>query len=221
MSIYQPYTYVVTHKATGKRYYGVRYARNCSPSDLWVSYFTSSKTIKNIIAREGIAAFQSEVRRTFATIEDARVWEEKVIRRIKAATSPLWFNMSEGNRLFFSDCLGRTFTKRSKARMSASAKKRCPSTRTRSETTRSKMSESLAGHAVSDETRQKISQALSDPSRIPYSKGWNITFPDGCVIQISNLSRFCSEHGLDKSNMVKVSRGKIRHHKGYRCELLA
>ena len=41
-----PYVYKLTDKLTGKRYLGVRLAFGCDPSDLGVTYFTSSKIVK-------------------------------------------------------------------------------------------------------------------------------------------------------------------------------
>lgn len=41
-----PYVYRLTDLETGKRYIGSRYARVCEPSDLGVTYFTSSKTVR-------------------------------------------------------------------------------------------------------------------------------------------------------------------------------
>lgn len=52
-----PYTYLLIHKSTGKWYYGVRYAKNCKPSDLMRTYFTSSNEIKTIIKQQGIEVF--------------------------------------------------------------------------------------------------------------------------------------------------------------------
>jgi len=41
-----PFTYLVTQKSTGKRYYESKYGKNCHPSDIGTKYFTSSKEIK-------------------------------------------------------------------------------------------------------------------------------------------------------------------------------
>jgi len=40
------YTYCIGWTVNNVSYYGVRYAKNCHPSDLWVTYFTSSKFVK-------------------------------------------------------------------------------------------------------------------------------------------------------------------------------
>lgn len=53
MNIYTPYTYHIAWTSIDKHYYGVRYAKNCHPSDLWQTYFTSSKHVKNTRERYG------------------------------------------------------------------------------------------------------------------------------------------------------------------------
>jgi hypothetical protein len=63
--MYQPYTYLLRHLPTGRAYYGVRYAKGCSPADLWVKYFTSSKDIHNMIKEYGKDSFTAEVRKIF------------------------------------------------------------------------------------------------------------------------------------------------------------
>lgn len=58
--------------------------------------------------------------------------------------------------------------------------------------------------------------------RIQKSRGkhYTITFPCGKVEHIFNLAEFCREYGLDKSCMVKVSKGKYTNHKQFRCNKL-
>lgn len=41
-----PYVYRLTDVETGKQYIGARYAKKCEPSDLGVTYFTSSKKVQ-------------------------------------------------------------------------------------------------------------------------------------------------------------------------------
>lgn len=40
-----PYTYIIGWPSLNKWYYGVRYAKNCQPDDLWKSYWTSSRHV--------------------------------------------------------------------------------------------------------------------------------------------------------------------------------
>lgn len=78
-----PYTYLITFKETKQKYYGVRYAKNCHPSDLWNTYFTSSKVVQVLLTQYGPSAFTVEIRKVFQTQEAACKWENKVLRRLK------------------------------------------------------------------------------------------------------------------------------------------
>lgn len=79
---------------SGQRYYGVRFAKNCDPSDLWVSYFTSSRHIKKMIVEHGIDAFSFEVRKIFDDKEAAIKWEHRVLLRLKVRTNKNWVNVT-------------------------------------------------------------------------------------------------------------------------------
>lgn len=97
-SIYIPYTYCITFIPTGERYYGSKYAnRNgnvANPKDFWVTYFTSSKIILNLISEYGKDAFTYQIRKTFTHASAARNWEHKFLTKINAAVNPLWLNRS-------------------------------------------------------------------------------------------------------------------------------
>ena len=58
------YTYRIKWSKNNISYYGVRYAKNCHPNDLWVTYFTSSKFVK--IQREKCGEPDTiQIRKTF------------------------------------------------------------------------------------------------------------------------------------------------------------
>jgi len=44
-----------------------------------------------------------------------------------------------------------------------------------------------------------------------------ITDPEGNETNVENFSEFCRQHGLNKSAMYEVARGKRNHHKKYTC----
>ena len=91
---YQPYTYLLTWESTGVKYYGVRYAKNCSPADLWVKYFTSSKQVaayRKVFGDPDII----EIRRTFTNAKDARLWEHKVLSKLGAANRWDYLNLTD------------------------------------------------------------------------------------------------------------------------------
>jgi len=88
-----PFTYYLFHKPTGKKYYGVRYAKGCSPESIWTTYFTSSKQVKKLIKEYGADSFVYEVRRVFDSASAAKLWESTVQRRLRVDTREDWLNL--------------------------------------------------------------------------------------------------------------------------------
>lgn len=86
-----PYTYLIGWPSLNKWYYGVRYAKNCQPDDLWISYKTSSKLVKKFVIEHGDPTIV-EVRKTFQSVLEAQQWESKVLQRLQVAKSTMWLN---------------------------------------------------------------------------------------------------------------------------------
>ena len=72
------------------------------------------------------------------------------------------------------------------------------------ETTKSKISNTLMGH-----TAKKGSEAKM-------SKKYLFISPEGKLIEIIGVREFSVKNGLDHSSMVKLSKGKLKTHKGWR-----
>lgn len=93
---YVPYTYRVICP-NGMMYYGVKYANNkkcvANPKQFWVSYFTSSKKIHNLLKIYKKEEFKFEIRKTFNTAEDAIYWESKVNKKF-TTKHPNYYNES-------------------------------------------------------------------------------------------------------------------------------
>lgn len=91
------YTYCIGWTTNNVFYYGVRYAKNCNPSDFWVTYFTSSKFVK--IQREQYGEPDIiQIRKTFGNNpEKAKLWEDKVLRRLNVANKDNWLNKTQNN----------------------------------------------------------------------------------------------------------------------------
>lgn len=87
-----PYTYLITHTPTNKKYYGVRFAKGCSPSDLWLTYFTSSKYVNQLIEEYGKESFKTQIRKIFTNVETARCWENKVLKRMAVTNRDDYLN---------------------------------------------------------------------------------------------------------------------------------
>lgn len=90
--MHQPYTYLIRHLPTATVYYGLRFAKNCHPGDLWVKYFTSSKDIHKLIKEYGKDSFTTEIRRIFNNSADAIKWELTVLRRMKVLSRKDFIN---------------------------------------------------------------------------------------------------------------------------------
>jgi len=93
MDIYTPYVYLVGWSAQEKYYYGVRFAKNCHPDDLWTKYFTSSKYVDQMREEHGEPDV-IQVRRTFSCPDKARLWEERVLKKLDASHNDRWLNRS-------------------------------------------------------------------------------------------------------------------------------
>jgi hypothetical protein len=87
-----PYTYKLIFKPTGQYYYGVRYAKNCNPNDLWDKYFTSSKHIHKLIKEYGLHSFIVKITKTFTNKVDALNHEKEILIRVKADKNGKFIN---------------------------------------------------------------------------------------------------------------------------------
>lgn len=95
-----PFTYRIYHIPTKMHYMGVRYSNNCCPTDLWTSYYTSSKLVKELIKYFGKDSFEIRRIKTFNTRAEALIYEQKFLTRIDAANRNNWLNQSNGGRSF-------------------------------------------------------------------------------------------------------------------------
>lgn len=91
-----------------------------------------------------------------------------------------------------------------------------------SEDTKEKMRNSKLGTTQTKETNKKISHSLIGNT---HTKGkpvgaenWIITHPNGTKEHIINLTAWCRNRNLHASNMVAVSKGRLKHYKQYTCK---
>ena len=89
------YTYLIGWTNLDLYYYGVRYAKGCDPSDLWTSYFTSSKKVKYIRNTHGEPNI-IKIRRLFINRRKALIWEQKVLRRLDVLHNDRFLNANIG-----------------------------------------------------------------------------------------------------------------------------
>ena len=124
---------------------------------------------------------------------------------------------------------GRILSEKSKLKMSNSHKGKCLSESHKknisnslkgnsfrkgivhTEDTKKKISNSTKGKKLTEATKQKISESLSKKLSVKKT----FISPEGEIIDVVNLSRFCKEYKLHPSKMRDVSNGKRNHHKGW------
>lgn len=75
--------------------------------------------------------------------------------------------------------------------------------------TRNKLSAINLGKVASTETKRKMAESKA--------KNWVIIYPNGDEETIRNLTAFCRDNKLDPGTMIKVAKGKLTKHKGFRC----
>jgi hypothetical protein len=93
-----PYTYLIGWSNHNKWYYGVRYAKGCDPSELWKTYFTSSKHVKEFVLVNGEPDVV-EVRKTFDDSNKARKWESTALKRLDAVNLDVWLNKTDNTSI--------------------------------------------------------------------------------------------------------------------------
>jgi len=162
MTTYQPYTYLIGWSKLDRWYYGVRHAKTCNPKDLWVTYFTSSKHVAEFRKLHGEPNV-IKIRKIFNDRATSLLWEEKLLKKIKAAQSDRWLNRHNGAKSFY--CSKHTEETRLKMSQSAknisdeTRKKRSESAKKMSDDHKRRISESNRTRLISKEARQKMSEA--------------------------------------------------------------
>jgi hypothetical protein len=94
----QPYTYLIRWPQLNISYYGVRYAQDCNPSDLWNPYKTSSHHVKELIKENGEPTV-IQVRKVFANAASAQEWEHRVLKRMNVVGSDKWLNKTDNKSI--------------------------------------------------------------------------------------------------------------------------
>jgi hypothetical protein len=105
MSIYIPFTYIIGWSEHKQFYYGAKWAKGCQPSDLWKSYFTSSKQVEEFRKENGEPDI-IEIHKTFSDKNSCVLFEHNYLTKIDAKNHPLFLNKSNGDKSFYSDTTG-------------------------------------------------------------------------------------------------------------------
>jgi hypothetical protein len=96
MNIYSiPYTYLIGWSKLNLYYYGAQYSKKCNPRNLFVTYFTSSKVVHNLIKLHGSPDI-IEIRKVFSSKDSALIYEHKVLRRLDVKNRKDFLNKTNG-----------------------------------------------------------------------------------------------------------------------------
>lgn len=137
-----PYIYCVHNLITDEFYYGSRYVETVAPEeDLWIRYFTSSRTIKRQIDLYGLECFSTTIIETHTNKDDCYRREQDIIKEYIAHPKCLNKQYREcGNTVF----LNKGHSEETKAKISKATKGK---------------SVWNIGISPTDSTRKKISDA--------------------------------------------------------------
>jgi hypothetical protein len=88
------YTYLIGWSNFDTYYYGVRFAKDCEPSELFNTYKTSSKHVKEFVKENGKPDI-IQIRKVFSDAASARIWETKVLKRLRVVENSKWLNKTD------------------------------------------------------------------------------------------------------------------------------
>lgn len=95
-----PYVYIIEEIATGIRYIGSRRQKGCSPNELLVKYFTSSRIIQSKIKQLGQNIFRIVYIKEFSDAQSAINHETELINKFDAVLSTTYYNLSNQGEKF-------------------------------------------------------------------------------------------------------------------------
>lgn len=217
-----PYTYLIGWSSHNKWYYGVRFGKNCHPNDLWKTYFSSSKHVKKFREVNGEPDI-IEIRKTFNDIKKARLWEEKILKKLDVTNNQnKWINKNAHPAIIndIHPMLGRHLTEKHKnilreknlgKKMSAETCKKMSLAR-RGVKKSEAFIQKLRERRLSEEHKQKISLGLLKNdfnARVKYF------IKNGEKVEIFNLYKFSRNNNLNYDRMHKVWCGKRKEYEGY------
>jgi hypothetical protein len=103
-----PYTYFIRWNDLNLNYYGRRTAKGCHPEEFFITYFTSSRYVDDIISEYGMPDL-IKVHKIFSDIHSCKIQEERFLKRVNAAKSLSWLNQTNGDKNF--DTTGKVLVK--------------------------------------------------------------------------------------------------------------
>jgi len=190
------YLYIKQHKITKLKYFGKTTLK--SPDE----YLGSGKYWKKHIKKHGEKYVETLWYQLFTEKDDLIKYALDFSSKNNIVESEEWANLKFENGL---DGGFDKHTIESNKKNSDKAKQRWSSGLYNVE----KLRLSRIGFKQPESQKKSVSKALS--------KNWILTSPEGTSHNVNNLREFCKNNGLDQGNMVKVSQGILKQHKGWKC----
>lgn len=94
-----PYTYFIRWDELDLNYYGRRTAKGCQPEEFFITYFTSSIYVADIIAEYGMPNI-IKIHKIFSDIDSCKIQEERFLTKVNASRSLSWLNQTNGDKKF-------------------------------------------------------------------------------------------------------------------------
>jgi hypothetical protein len=187
--------YKKTHKITGLKYFG-----KTSKYDPF-KYKGSGKYWLNHIRKHGNFV-ETEIIGTFYDEQECKNFALKFSLEHNIVESKEWANLRMENGLDGAP-VGNTFSQETIQKMSDAKKGKKP------REYYVQIAKMNIGRKQTDYQKQRVREI--------FECAWIVTNPKGESFNIINLRKFCKEHNLDQGNMVKVSKGILKQHKGWTC----
>lgn len=159
--------------------------------------------IHNAIRKYGINTFSKEILFETENREDSLLKEQEFIKKYNSID--VGYNISLGGE---HGAFGRKQSKTQKELLTLAVMR----AHRNGHYDYKKMAEMRKGFKQPESQKIKVREKLS--------KTYIITTPDGNTETIKNLKEYSISHGLDQGNMVAVSKGRLKQHKGYICKKL-
>lgn len=226
-SPFEPFVYLIGWSHLNKFYIGSSYgiAKNSHPAQLWITYFTSSKSVKEFRILNGEPDI-IRVEKTFTNAIECRTYEAKLNYRMNVVKDGRFLNKTYGNKRLLN--IGHSEETKEKMRIAALNRseeikeKMRLSYKNTTEETREKMRQKMRiawtkRPPMSEETREKIriaglnraphSKETREKLRIAASNRKPITEETREKLRISHLNKIQSEETKEK----RKNTWKLKH----------
>lgn len=188
--------YVKTHKKTGMKYFG-----KTTKKDPF-QYNGSGKYWIKHLKKHGYDVI-TEIIGRYETQEECKKVALDFSKKNNIVESNEWANLRIENGIDGAP-VGNTFSSETIKRMSEIKKNKFP------KEYYIQLAKKRVGFKQSEYQKQKVKEL--------FQQLWIVTCPKGKKQKIINLRQFCLKNNLDQGNMVKVSKGLLKKHKGWSCQ---